>query len=97
MCKYFKIKADEETLSQFEEVLNDFEAAKDGKVSLQKEKQKILESIKGNIPVLIRKFSRKKLEKNLKFEKIYLKILNFPKYTFKYVSLGGNKLHDFDL
>lgn len=97
VCKYFKIKADEETLSQFEEVLNDFEAAEDGKVSLQKEKEKILESIKGDIPAIIRKFSRKKLEKNLGFEEIDLKVSDFPKYTFKYVSPGGNKTARYDI
>lgn len=44
VCKYFGIAADEETLAKFEEALNNFEAAEDGKVSLQEEKEKFLKA-----------------------------------------------------
>lgn len=97
VCKYFGIQADEETLSKFEEMLNNFEAAEEGKVSLQEEKRKIMESIDGDIPAIIKKFSKKKLEKNLGFEEIDLKSSRFPRYTFKYVSPGGNKSTRYDV
>ncbi len=90
ICKYFDIKADEETLERFETILNNFEAAEDGKKSLQIERQKILESIQNNIPVLIRTFSKKKLETKLGFDEISFYASSFPRYVFKYISPGGN-------
>ena len=73
ICKYFNITADENTLAKFEEILNNFEAAEDGKLSLQKEKEKIIQSIQEDIPFLIKIFSKKKLEKNLGFEQVDLR------------------------
>ncbi len=90
ICKYFGIKATEETLSMFENILNNFEAAEEGKIHLQEEKKKILESIHSDIPTLIRKFSKRNLEKNLGFEQIDMSTAYFPKYTFQYTSSGGN-------
>ena len=75
-------------MAKFEEILNNFEAAEDGKLSLQKEKEKIIQSIQEDIPFLIKIFSKKKLEKNLGFEQVDLRTAYFPKYTFKYVSPG---------
>lgn len=42
LCKYFNIETKEETLSSFESVLNDFAAAEQGKVLLQRERDEIL-------------------------------------------------------
>lgn len=90
VCKYFGIKATEETLSDFENILNNFEAAEEGKKHLQDEKAKILENIQNDIPKLIKKFSKKKLEQKLGFEEIDMSTAYFPQYVFKYVSSGGN-------
>lgn len=90
ICKYFGIKADEETLSNFETILNNFEAAEEGKKHLQAEKENILKSIEADIPALIKKFSKKKLEENLGFEQVDMSTAYFPKYVFEYVSSGGN-------
>lgn len=90
VCKYFGIKATEETLADFEAILNNFEAAEEGKQNLLAEKENILNSIKNDIPALIRKFSKKKLEKNLGFEQVDMSTAYFPKYVFEYVSSGGN-------
>lgn len=90
LCKYFNIKTDEETLSKFEEILNNFEAAEQGKVILKKEKEEILNNISNEIPFLIKHFSKKNLEKHLGFAQIDFKTIYFPKYIFKYVSSGGN-------
>ena len=89
ICKYFGIKADEETLSNFEAILNNFEAAEEGKQHLQAEKAQIIKSIEGDIPALIKKLS-KKLEQNLGFEQVDMSTAYFPKYVFEYVSSGGN-------
>lgn len=90
ICKYFNIKATEESLSQFENVLNNFESAEQGKFLLKSEKENILNSIKNDIPTLIRVFGKKKLEKKLGFQSIDFSTTYFPRYTFKYVSSGGN-------
>jgi len=90
LCKYFDIKISENTLSNFESVLNDFAAAEQGKVLLQRERDSILDSIREDIPKLIYFFSKKKLIKKLGFEVIDLSELYFPVYTFQYVSAGGN-------
>ncbi len=77
-------------MEKFENVLNNFEAAEQGKALLTNEKNEILNSIRNDIPFLIRNFSKKNLEKNLGFEPINLSTLYFPKFTFKYISSGGN-------
>lgn len=90
LCKYFNIKTDEETLSSFEMVLNDFAAAEQGKKLLLAEKEQILKGISSMIPVLIFIFSKDRLEKKLGFENVDLSDLHFPVYTFQYISAGGN-------
>jgi hypothetical protein len=97
LCKYFNIKTDEGTLSNFENVLNDFEAAEEGKSLLLAEKESILNSIKNDIPILIYTFSKEKLAKKLGFESIDLQNLHFPIYTFQYVSAGGNSSSKCDI
>lgn len=97
ICKYFGIKADEPTLEKFEAALNDFSAAEDGKVSLKKEREQILASIDADVPFLIKKFSKKKLERKLGFEEVDFSTLYFPKYEFKYVSAGGNTSTKYDV
>ena len=90
ICKYFGVSTDEESLSQFETILNNFEAAEEGKASLRQERQQILDSIKNDIPVMIRTFSKKKLEKKLGFDAVNFSEVYFPQYIFKYTSSGGN-------
>lgn len=90
LCKYFDIKADEKTLEFFENTLNNFSAAENGKQVLLDEKQDIMDSIDNEIPFLIKKINRKKLEKKLGFEEIDLSDAYFPKFIFQYVSSGGN-------
>jgi hypothetical protein len=90
LCKYFNIKTDEETLSNFENVLNDFAAAEQGKKLLLAERDTILNSIKNNIPSLIYSLSKERLIKKLGFETVDLSNLHFPVYTFQYISAGGN-------
>ncbi len=90
LCKYFDIKITEETLSNFESVLNNFAAAEQGKILLQRERDLILNNIKYNIPSIIYSFSKNKLIEKLGFEMIDLSDLYFPEYIFQYVSAGGN-------
>ena len=80
-----------------EAALNDFSAAEDGKVALKAERTAILESISSDIPWAIKKFSQKKLEKNLGFEEVDFSTLYFPKYEFKYTSAGGNTGTTYDV
>jgi len=90
ICKYFNINADEETLSQLEEVLNDFSAAEEGKTLLKNKKDQILDSIKYDVPFIIRKAFSKDLEKKLGFKEIAFNELYFPQFIFRYISSGGN-------
>lgn len=90
LCKYFNIKSDEKTLERFEKVLNDFSAVEEGKNLLKKQRDKIVSSISDKIPFLIRTISKKRLITKLGFQKIDFSQLYFPKYTFQYVSGGGN-------
>jgi HNH endonuclease len=90
LCKYFDIKINEETLSNFENVLNSFAAAEQGKTLLLNERDSILNNISNTIPSLIKKFNKNKLIKKLGFEDIDLTDLYFPVYKFQYISAGGN-------
>ena len=90
VCKYFGISATESDLEKFETILNNFEAAEDGKKSLMAEREIILNSIEGEIPYLIKRFSKKTLVEKLGFEAVDLETIYFPKYVFKYTSSGGN-------
>jgi hypothetical protein len=90
ICKYFDIKINEETLSDFEAVLNDFSAAEEGKLLLITERDRIIKSINNEIPFLIKWFSKGKLIKKLGFEDINFDDLYFPKFSFRYISPGGN-------
>lgn len=90
LCKYFDIKVTEESLSNFEAVLNDFEAAEQGKMLLKEEHHSIVESIKNSIPAIIHRFNKEKLKRKLGFESIDFSTMYFPVYRFQYVSAGGN-------
>lgn len=91
LCKYFNIKENEESLSNLENVLNDFSAAEEGKILLKNQLDEIKKSIKYNIPFLIRTFTMRKFMNNLGFKEINFSTLYFPTYTFRYISPGGNK------
>lgn len=97
ICKYFGIKATEEYLEGFEDILNNFEAAEEGKNHLQEEKKQIIDSIQNDIPFLIKKIGKKKLEKKLGFKKVDMSTEYFPKYVFKYISDGGNASTECDI
>ena len=97
LCKYFDIKSDEKTLEGFEQVLNDFSAAEQGKMLLNLRREEIVKSISSSIPFLILKFSRLRLIKELGFKNIDLGDLYFPVYTFQYVSAGGNSSSKLDI
>lgn len=90
VCKYFGVKTDEETLEKFENILNNFEAAEEGKIALKAERENILASIQGDIPSIISKFCQKRIEKELGFDAIDFGTAYFPRYEFTYVSPGGN-------
>ena len=90
ICKYFGVSATDENLSKFEEILNNFAAVEDGKSLLTFEREQIMSSISTDVPLLIRKFAKRSLEKNLGFEPVDFSTVYFPKYVFKYTSSGGN-------
>ena len=90
LCKYFNIKTDEETLDKFEEVLNNFESAENGKALLKKQKEDIINSIWNEVPFIIKTIRKNYFINKLGFEKIDFSQLYFPVYSFVYISSGGN-------
>ena len=97
ICKYFNIKSDEETLEKFENVLNDFSAAEQGKNLLKKERDEIIAGISKEIPYLITHLDKNNLIAKLGFDNIDFSQLYFPKYSFRYVSAGGNSSMSCDI
>ena len=89
VCKYFNIDPNEENLEKFEKILNDFSAAEQGKELLKNERDELISSISGDVPLLIRLFNKKRLIQHLGFLDIDFSQLYFPKYTFNYISSGG--------
>ena len=96
-CKYFDVEKNEETLSSFEKVLNDFTSVEEGIILLQNERDLILSSISKSIPSLIHLFSKNKLINKLGFETIDFNDLYIPIFTFQYVSAGGNSSSKCDI
>ena len=90
LCKYFAIPADENTLNKFEAMLNNFSAAEEGKQILLKEREEIISNNKNHIPFTIRKYRLNKFFEKLGYFPIDISNSHFPKYSFKYVSAGGN-------
>ena len=90
ICKYFNIKATEENLEKFENVLNDFDAAEQGKSLLKNERDEIVNSVSNKIPIWIKLFNKNNMIKKLGFNSIDFSQLYFPRYTFNYISSGGN-------
>lgn len=99
ICKYFDIKENEENLQRFECVLNNFIAAEEGKILLQKEQEDILESVKRELPGMIRFMNTNtgKIEKEIGLQKVDLDRPYFPKYIFKYVSPNGKSSLQYEI
>ena len=97
LCKYFDIPQNEDTLNYFEKILNDFSAAEQGKELLKNEEEKIFETISNKIPYIVKRFDKQNLYKKLGFVPIDFSQLYFPKYTFKYISPGGNSSNTVDI
>lgn len=90
LCKYFDIEKNEESLSKFEKVLNDFTSVEQGKDLIKKERDSILGKISNSIPYLIHQYHKDKLTRRLGFETVDISDTYIPTFTFQYVSAGGN-------
>ena len=89
-CKYFDVTIDENTLTKFEEVFNQFSAADEGIRILKKEREEIFNTIKKDVPYIIREFCKDKLFRELGFDEVKANDIFYPKYSFVYISAGGN-------
>ena len=96
LCKYFNIKPTEETLEKFENALNDFSAAEQGKGLLVQERDETIASVMESIPPFVLRSSEERIKQELGFMLVSLSQLYFPVYTFQYVSAGGNSSSRFD-
>lgn len=90
ICKYFNVAPDEKSLNSFEKMFNDFSAAEQGKQLLKNKRDDIIASIKTKIPLLVRISGTTVLAKKLGLKNISFDNSYFPKYSFRYISDGGN-------
>lgn len=90
LCKYFNIEPTEDSLEKFENVLNSFTAAEQGKILLINKRNKILENIIDDVPFIIALMDSTTFIRKLGFYPIDFSQLYFPRYSFNYVSGGGN-------
>lgn len=97
ICKYFNIKANEKSLEQFEEVLNDFSAAEEGKEISKRKREEILNQISNDIPWIIKNIFTKQLDKELGFDEFVFDEVYYPTYSFRYISSGGKSSSQFDV
>ncbi|HFI0682479.1 TPA: HNH endonuclease [Streptococcus suis] len=87
LTKYFNINADEDTLTQLEEVGENLSRFNNAKFNLDTRLRRIMNDI--NPPKIIKKFYPKELTKQLHFNIPKIKV-SYPEYVFEYVSSGGN-------
>jgi hypothetical protein len=97
LCKYFNIGIDEDALSNFESMLNDYGSVQEGKRLLTTERDEIIASISNCIPPLIMRFDSELLKQKLGLNYVDLSELYFPVYSFQYVSAGGNSFMKNDI
>jgi len=97
LCKYFGIKTDEASLSDFESMLNDFAAAEEGAGLLSEQRHSLIDSIVDEIHPRIKRNHWKRLEHELGFDEVIFDQLTFPTYSFQYVSAGGNSSLSYDI
>lgn len=90
LCKYFYITINEDSLNKFEKILNDFSAAEEGKQILISERTELKNKYKKYIPLTIRLFRMNTFYKKLGYTPICDTNTHFPKYSFIYISAGGN-------
>lgn len=94
LCKYFDINVSEETLSHLENALNNYLAAYQGKILLEQERDRLMQTLTDPLPSLFYKLSKSRLAKELGFEPVRLFDIDFQAYRFQYVSSGGNSSYE---
>jgi hypothetical protein len=94
LCKYFDIGVSEETLSHLENALNNYLAAYQGKVLLEQERDRLMQTLTDPLPSLFFILNKCRLAKELGFEPVRLVDINFQIYKFQYVSSGGNSSYE---
>lgn len=94
LIKYFNLPPEEETLLNFESLLEAISSIEEGKKYLGLKKEEIMNKISSKIPWVVRKLDAKNLVKKLGFQDVKLNNAFYPSYTFRYVSAGGNSSQD---
>ncbi|SDI16854.1 HNH endonuclease [Pseudomonas flavescens] len=94
LCKYFYIDVNEETLSHLENALNNYLTAYQGKVLLEQERDRLMQTLTDPLPSLFYKLNKSRLAKELGLEPVRLVDINFQTYKFQYVSPGGNSSYE---
>ena len=87
ICKYFDIDENIQTLSQYETLYCNFWVIDRGTQLLQERHGALMENL--CVPSLIQKFDKTKLKEKLGLKPINLTPIDFPTYTFRYISGAG--------
>lgn len=90
LVKYFNIKQNEQTLHEFELMLNDFAAAEEGAELLDLRREELISSISENIHPRAKADFPARLRRELGFKQVIFNSVTYPTYAFQYVSAGGN-------
>lgn len=90
LCKYFNIEKNEENLKVFEDLLNKYCSVKEGKKILKAKKDKLLKLIDKEIPYVVKEHQMDRFVHSIGMTSINFSELYFPRFTFRYVSPGGN-------
>lgn len=96
VCKYFNINADEQTITVFENMLNNYLAMEQAMVILTHQRDEVVEGARSNVPLLIKLISDK-LEQKLGFYNLKALNICYPQCTFQYISAGGNSSMSYDV
>lgn len=97
-CKYFSIKPSEQSLADFEGMLNDFSAAEEGTHYLNRKRENLVLSIVKELnPRIKQRKYKARLRAELGFDPVAFDQISFPTYTFQYISAGGNSSDHHDI
>ena len=96
VCKYFNINADEQTITVFENMLNNYLAMEQAMLILTNQKNDVIATTHSSIPFLIKLMSDK-LEQQIGFYNLKALNICYPQCTFQYISAGGNSSLSYDV
>ncbi len=97
LVKYFNFKIDEPTVVMLEKFLKDLLTVDEAANLIQREENKILNSIANEVPWWIKRFAWQMFSVQLGFTPEQVKFEFLPKYVFSYTSAGGKSAIKYEI